>query len=1109
MSDTINQKNNNVTNGSIVGGDLIIHQAISPEAILEPILNILTHIRHRDPTAAQKTLITLFSASQLDNKTKGVLDVLAILVDIAKNSLPENAYSKITNFLNICTESIWQDIATSTLMRLDIHSGRPDDAESRYSRIEFPADFCQEVYFEFLADKNVLEDFYKKYAVQLSEPALCGLARGFLRCESFDSAISSSARLNSIYPSFNSLVVQHVIKCFNLNKKVNHNHFWLTSNSDRKEIIALADETATLIEQCNGNDYCVVGQAYAFLLFLYGNHKKLLDACWRNITNIEAVNEDFSRNLRAIMENGFDEGEGIIFDIKKSENDFSYRKSLVQRLSESDSLSTDEAILFGRIADSKTIRQWVRRGGLVATKDDLERDFITIELKCFAHDKGRNSKDEIAESVEKFLTQHQRSLQDLNPQKLFDLTTKLIEIKLAHQAIALLQPIIPKMDLWPSPIIKNYVRALLECDQLATLRNVVSEISQNDWDAYIWQIKARQLDLVDDKSAAIAAIESALELEPLSLECWHHWLFLNRNLKIEEYSALLDKIPDDIFIHKFRSQLAWQILFEFSMAGKFSRVENIVVNWFIQNPDACAKELSNFQLSRSFAGNDNSVDPVSAATEHCLGGYHFTINGQSHFKLIVQGVDRSHSCILDATSKHGSILLELNVGESVQNGMQEIKLLEVLPPYVAAFRLSIELRQANNDGDDCFYSFTLPENPEEMILELGKKIQASDDSNKMQLICENPQIPLFLKGHMLGNGCPVHSVLYHLTNKKTIKMPLPDFGEIQSKGIILDIYSVIYLGLTGLINGLINSKIEFTITAETRAYLVNFVRQVKKDDYMRIGVTDKGKLWRVTSEEVLPQLEGVLHSINHILEHAKNVSPNLVDMPPSIIQIEDALDGSTYSSLRLSIANDLPWLCIDKMFAQLSFQSGYRVINARDFFSKIGTRIEIRKKLSGLFYHASSGLPYPLTYEEIAQLASLEDESAHYYLAEILYMYPNAYENLNSAVDHLSKIVIMVLIKAYVKGEILNGLRVDNPNNNGYAERVFNVCCFLSLQVKDGLSAERKLAYLLYTILERISESDDLNKLVRMLGSSFVLGHFLNINEVNIGIRDCRLKNSL
>lgn len=60
-------------------------------------------------------------------------------------------------------------------------------------------------------------------------------------------------------------------------------------------------------------------------------------------------------------------------------------------------------LFYGHIADGKVVRDCVGRGGVVATKSDLERDFIAIQLKCYARDGARKSKDEIKYCVENFL----------------------------------------------------------------------------------------------------------------------------------------------------------------------------------------------------------------------------------------------------------------------------------------------------------------------------------------------------------------------------------------------------------------------------------------------------------------------------------------------------------------------------------------------------------------------------------------------------------------------------------------------------------------------------------------------------------------------------------
>lgn len=1101
MNDNVTQNNNNVTNGSVVGRDLIINQCISPEMIREPVENVMAYIRHRNVEAAQGTLDTLLSTSHIDGRAKGLLEALKILIEIAKEQKIDGAIQKMEKFLRTAPDALCEDIAISALIRLDINSKRLKEAEKRFTSLDAPGDYCKEIFLESIADRPTLRDFYSKKVDVLTEITLCGLVRGLLRCEDYELAIELSERLIDAYPSFNSEVIHLIIKFTKLRVDNSMRSYWLTSNSERRKFLWVADKITSLMDTCNGKDKRVIEQALEILPYLVGDHAPLVQSCLNNITNIELQNPDAARYLRKTVEGKLDGSDGVLYEINKVQKDSMYRNSVIQRLISAEEITAQELILFSRVAGNKTIGEWVKNGGKVASDDDLERDFLNIEIQNRAGDGSPASKELIKRAVDNFVANHSLHLSELNMVMLFDLTSRLLDSGLAHEVIKLLQPIVPTVDIWPSPIVRNYLRALLEGDQLTTLRNLMSEIYQDEWDDFIWQIEARKLDLIGDSAGAIAAIQTALTFFPLSLSCWYHYISLYKRTRAQdEYEVILKSIPEEIFSGQLKSETAWHLLFELSISECRPRAEKIIVSWFIENPDACAKAVTDLHFARAALGKEVNYTPV-AETEFCVGGFNYLIDDQQTTKLIVRGVDSNHASILSSTSPLGELLLGLNVGESVQSGMQEVKLLERLPPYVGVFRVSLELRQVNNDGSDCFYSLKMPEDPDEMIASLEKKM-ASLESGRNQIILGDQRIPLFLKGRRYGGSCPVHAALEQLTKKETFKHPLPPLGETQPQKIIVDVYATVYLGLTGLINGLVKSNVDIYITNETRAYLKDFLRQINNDNYMRLGVNAKGRLWRLTGGEVRSQTADVPLAIEFMLENSKSIPPNLVDMPPDLLQIQEVVDASIYSSMRLSIANDIPWLCIDEMFAQLSFKSNYPVVNAFQFFLSLASKIEIEKKLPGLYLHACSGLPYPLTYDDLLQMASLNDENAQYFLAEILKLYPNTYPNLEFAADHLSKIVILSLSKAYIEGHILNGLRAHNPTYNGLAERIFNVCCFLSLQVNDGNNAERKLAFLLYKIFTKLKNSGDMTKLVQVLSANFIMGHFLNFDEINAGLGD-------
>ena len=1081
-------------------GEKHVHHAISPAAIQSPVEEILTCLRHRDHATASDKLDTLSATSQLNTQSKSVLELLTILIKLANNHTEIQGYSVIDSYMQSNPEPIFFDIAISTKLRLDIKSEKLNDAEKIYQSIESPGVYSQEVFYEFIAQESELEDILKHGAHLLTEISLCGLIRGFIRCESHTNALKNSEHLLQKYPCFNSSVVNLIAHCNNWSDQLTAHHYWLITATERNRILSLADECIDLLGECEAKDTRTTSLALSFFNFLGGTYEPLNDICWKYINTMEVIDEELGSFIRSLREKNIEGLKGLPYELEKARTNFSYKKSVIDRLKKSQELSSEELLLFGNIADNTTIQKWHDSGGHISSDGELEKQFNEIELLCYANDGSAKATDSLRKSTDSFTRSNEKEMRNLNPARLHGMTSMLLEAHLASQVCTLLQPIMPNSDIWISPIVRNYINALIESQQLTTLNGVLSEINDNDWCDFVWQAHARKLDYQNDLENAISSMERALELSPKSLAIWVYLIHLLKRNSTEPklYRKYLNRIPNEVFANA--NKHSCQLLYEVVSNGNYELADSVLVNWFIDNPIYSAKYITDFHFNEATNELRDSERPVLDSTSNCLGGFRYTLDEKEYTKLVVSGVESTHPSIVKDSSKLGEQLLSIAVGETAQYGAYDLTLLEKLAPYVAVFRLSLELRQASNDGSDSFYQFSMPEDPNEMISSLEKKIMAIGDSDKTKFYTD-PAYPLFLKGHMLGTDCPVHSALNHLTTKLSVKPPLPNIGEDSPDTIILDIYSVAYLGLTGLIHGLDNAQTKIVITIETHAYLSQFLKDVNRDDYMRIGVNRDGKLWRVTAEDIKKETTDIQSAINHILETSTIVHPNLADMPPSIMRIMDAVDPSVFSSLKLSIVNDIPWLCIDEIFARLSHQSNYPVVNALKYFTHLGYQLDIKNKLPGLYFHVTAGLPYPLTFEELIQMSNVDDDLSHHFLSEILKMYPNVYANSNSAVQHLHKIILLALAKACVDGELLNGIREVNARNNGYTERLFNVCCQLTIQIQADEKAELKLAKLFCAIFVTSDGNSVILKLVRLLGSRFISGHFLSVDAINQHIR--------
>jgi hypothetical protein len=574
---------------------------------------------------------------------------------------------------------------------------------------------------------------------------------------------------------------------------------------------------------------------------------------------------------------------------------------------------------------------------------------------------------------------------------------------------------------------------------------------------------------------------------------WYLLIYLKKKSANTSYiKEVFDRVPDDVFSKP--TELGYTLLAEMVVGGSFTRAESILIRWFIADPEGSSVHFTNVYLNLLTAENVPEYD-LSNSMGDCFGGVRYLSDGNEVVKLLVSDAVGGHHALLAASSPLGSLLSEMAVGETSPHNMSDIKLLERLPPYIAIFNIASTLRQAINDGTDSFHSFSLPDDPVEMFRSLEKKILASNSGHNE--VNAMPNIPLFMKGFRQHKLFPVKAAFVLLTDKLTVKSPLPEFGETSPEQVVLDVYSVAYFALTGLSQGLLESSIKTVLTTETKRYLEEWLRDLNREDYFTVGVHPGGGLWRRTSDDVQRETGDVQAAVTLIIDRSEVVTPNLVDLPPDILQVEDFVDLSVLSSLRLSITNDIPWLCIDLTFAQLSQTSGYKIVNANQLITLLGEGIPLDERRQGLYLHVSAGLPYPVAFEGLIQLSRSKEANDQYFLAELLRMYPNAFSDTHSAVHFLHLTLGLVLMNSYKNGEMLNELVSASPKSNGYVERIFNACCYVSMQCKDGHEAERKLAMLIAELFETFQGIESMNKLIRYMASRFVSGHFMSFSAIN------------
>lgn len=1095
MAESVEQ--NSWGDGDNVAGNKLVFSSVSPEAFETNIEKVVTCIRHRNLTQASSLLDTLLSTSNLDSDATKTLEVLNLFILVEKNEAPDSAYNTLNIYLNRDLSSVFKDIAHAVLIRLDVKEQCIAVAKERFHQIKLPGQNANEAYLTLVADVNEINAKFEDSKLGLTEAVGCALVRGATRLMHHKLALSIAEHLNKFAPSFNSRVLLFSCKLNVTYDEVDGRHYWITSAKVHAKLNELCNELSHLVDESRGREARTIDFAYGLLRYVNFECRQLVDVCYKYASEIENNYTDFYNLLMRLYDNQVEQTDNLLEKLTKSNKDPSYKVSLLAEITGSQNISSENSFLLTRLGDRDLIRKWFESGGKVESENPMEAYLAELELKAFSSTNDTKQIQYIRSEVDGFIQKFNSDLVKLNPQRLVELCTYLIDLGLPSGAVDLLRPLIPSENIWLSPLVCCYIDALLKSEQLRTLRTILDSINKTDWDCYLWQIESYQFALQHQLPEAVSALEKAIKLYSFSAELWLKLINLSRQVEQDNFnsSKILKRIPKEVL--ESPSPSGYELLKELIAAGEQLTAEMILVTWFINDPTGTARDVSQFGLSIC-SKRELKLNP-SPQLEICRGGVVYEVDGKQELKVLVEPFISSHSHLLDCTSPLAQHLMSMEVNEENTFGMLDIKLLEILPPYIAILRLATQLRVINNDGSDCFYSLNVPSEPEQLIPFLERKLGALKKEGEDVL--QNINIPIYCKGRRVGASNPIAAALKLFTDKNIAKQSVPNFGDEHADSVILDAYSFCYLALADLAYDFTELINNVYITRETANCIEYWFKEINQEDYLSIGVMPEGGLFRTTAENIRNNTVDLQRALSHLFESSKVLAPNLVDFPPHISLIDGLTDLSTESSYKLAIANDIPWFCLDPLLARLVEQVDGRVVNIFACISSLTDTI-VADLPKGIKLHVFTAFPYPITYRDLIGLSRSKNELAHYILSELIKQYAGSFSSYDEALNYTYLFVIHALVCEYQSGEVLNGPRGVNPRNNGYFERLFNICCHEVMQYDDNnKEAEYKLAKLLSLLLYRVKGIESAMKLFHYLAYQFISGHFLKLERVNEHLR--------
>ncbi|MGI2160962.1 tetratricopeptide repeat protein [Shewanella oncorhynchi] len=1054
--------------------DYII-RSIQARDLMSVTASIMRDVCYRDLDKALEKLNVLCGISALEADVQLLLKVLKVKAALinppdlpSKNDLLTLLkYDALPEDVREVVSSILIDLESRTSERL---------ARERYSDLQIRGVYTKEVFYERLAHKEELNDSYRSSKVyDLSEQELTGLVRGAIRVEDFVLAFELAQRLHEYYLTSNSTILLLYAEACLLCTQSQHSHYISLSKQEKRDVDRLVTQLLTSIADKDDSRHI------AILIHLLN----LTDYLDRRLFDLGKLHIDKIRQMSPECAEYIEHrSEWVSSPTNKFE--------LI-----SDSLNLEQFARLDLALQNEQIKvnavnTWIDRGGAVRTGDDYVNSLCDLYLRAsLCSDNNKKDIQLLDKKAQCFFELDYEKFIQINPRGVLRLCEKFNALGLPLNTVKYLTPFLPD-EPWVSPIFECYLTALCASEKFDLFLSKIKHLEPDDKTASICLSEAQVYERLNEYELSIASIRAAIKISPNHPYSWHQLLHLSREsgLSNKELSDIVFEMPEVIFSSYDDSKVP--LVNEIACFVDINLADRILVDWFAQNPVKVATALT--QIHFNSLGNRPEVTNNPYELLHCCDGVTYTDGFETFTRLLVRDVDSTHPLLLDIESPLGQTL----------NGMQEgttsgvYTMLERLPSYVAAFRHAVDMRHKGNDGTDAFRMFSVPTDEEEFIPYFESILKSySSQEKRISETLQNPKIPLTMRSHYTDKGSPVQGAIKHLSScESTQYMGLFNGGEEQPDKLIIDVYTAVYLSLIGFASCIVDLNLKLVLCQHTKRVLESWVEDVLREDYMSMGVSEQG-LYRITSEDIQRNSLDLIHGLKTLLKYANVEALKSTDTPELLVKIRDLVDETVYSTFQLSVANDIPLLCIDHLMMELVHHSGWPVANMKYFIIRALNSLSLKERKKSIQLNLYLGTPVSVLYQDIIELSCSPDITDTHLVFKFIEKYGETIDATGYSLNFLTDIVRNVTAVACRDGIILDGGRAVNPRYDGYAEYVFYSCSRLAMKVLVGDTAEQRLARLISAVIDTPSLVPKHTQLISRLASEFVFGHFLDFKACN------------
>ncbi|MDR9468870.1 hypothetical protein [Marinospirillum sp.] len=1081
-----NYQEHNGIGDNIVGNKYVLHD-LMPDDLKEVSIEIFADIDKGDIQSAKARINTIDSTGRLGKESYPYLQALKIISGLTEQSEAESIHPKITRALANSDSPKSRDMFLASLIRLRLILNDEVGANLAYKNEKNPGLLSRCQYLEFLANKNEINS--RGEEPSNSDIETISKIRGLLREDEFNAALNLAEKAKSIFRSYEFEVVYLQALCKKINAKVNYRSFWLIDKKLKDQILDTSNNIYNLIKKHKGQDKRLFNLAIPILYYSHSADKNLNDICWKYIDKWQDNFSFFSALLHATENKDYSYLEG---DVKKSfllRDNKEKRDELKKKVISSDILNVQDALLALDYLDSSVIN---KLAGKAISIDDGDDEFVKIFVNLFLYsalsgEHKLKTKKNIPELINKFHSSG-GDFKKINPYLLIKLTRNLQQHDFYSETCSILEGVLNLTDPWLSPVMREYLIALYNSSQYSSFHKLISDLHNDaQSSSFYWSIKSHYQENKGDFDKALKSIDQSICIEPSSTQLLLQKarILLSLDRGIGEFLESID--ISLISINDENSIKLLAIMYQFL---KFSKVEELVVDLFLRDPIKSSKYVSDLSLNLITSNkNSNEPSPKLENDEAIIIGIVFKKGNRSRKAIIADGNKYPKSpYIIDSKSQLAIRLMALKEGDTDKDWVEDLTLQKYIPPYVAAFQISCEIRQEMNDGHDPFYMLQLPENNDDLITFMEDTLKRFSP-RKNKDVFSDQKTPLLMKGKVINSQDPCKSALELFTDPSIYKLIIPvENPDQEPPEYVADIYTIIYACLTGLAKSFCRKNIKFTY--ETKRILKGFREDITSSKHMTLNLSESGQLTRTLGKDIESNFSCFIKGIDQVLSETEVIGDSKileVDFPQDLNILKDVIDESTLHTIMACHSHNASWLTVDNVIGLFVLRCGIDMYPMHILASKLSKEEDIEEKISGLILHTFYDLPFPVHNEDIVDLLFIFDATSLTVLKKIIEKYSSSIIESDNLKNYINAVPLYIASKYQYKPpfELVKA-----------ATSLLNTVFRLQMNSQPGYSAE----YNIYiSIKESIASAKKSGLNIRNLTpfyEEFIFGHFLDRQSI-------------